>query len=152
MFSSGNALPCNAVSRILAALLAVVASLPGLADTEEVTHDYGRLTLNANLDMADGKQFEDGMVLIVHGLMGHNRMQIIEKSQILLQEQGLSSLAINISLGVNSRHVARTAHSEPLPPYPAGSNRDEALNNLESSIGRFGPGIDPSINACRNTC
>ena len=104
MFSSGNALPCNAVSRILAALLAVVASLPGLADTEEVTHDYGRLTLNANLVMADGKQFEDGMVLIVHGLMGHNRMEIIEKSQILLQEQGLSSLAINISLGVNSRH------------------------------------------------
>ena len=104
MFPPGNFLEFNAFARILTALFALIACLPCSAVAEEVTHEYRGLTLNANLVMADGKQFTDGMVLVVHGLMGHNRMEIIEKSQILLQEQGLSSLAINISLGVNDRH------------------------------------------------
>lgn len=104
MLSSGTLLEHNTVIRILTMLFAVIAYLPCSVDADEVTHDHRGLTLNANLIMAKDKRFQDGMVLIVHGLMGHNRMEIIAKSQALLQEQGLSSLAINISLGVNNRH------------------------------------------------
>ena len=70
----------------------------------EVTSMYEGVTLNANLEMAEGKQFADGIVLILHGVMGHNKMEIIEASQQFLFDNGVSSLAINLSLGIDNRH------------------------------------------------
>lgn len=97
--SQGNA--CTVMLRVL---IAVLGCIPLSGGAEEVTRDYRGLTLNANLVLADGKQFGDGVALIVHGLMGHNRMEIIEQSQFVLKQHGFSSLAINISLGLNNRH------------------------------------------------
>jgi len=74
---------------------------PTLAN--EVTQKYKGLTLNANLEMAEGKDFKDGVVLIVHGLQAHNRMEIIESSQQVMVDNGQSSLAINLGLGINNR-------------------------------------------------
>jgi pimeloyl-ACP methyl ester carboxylesterase len=71
---------------------------------EEVTQQYRGLTLNANLELADGKALEDGVVLILHGGMAHNRMEIIEESQQALLDNDQSSLAINLSLGIDNRH------------------------------------------------
>lgn len=104
MFPSRNRMQCIAIGRFRAACLVLLACLPLPAGADEVTRASDGLTLNANLVMADGKTFQDGMVLVVHGLMGHNRMEIIERTQQVLKEHGLSSLAINISLGIDNRH------------------------------------------------
>ena len=104
MIPTDKAPPHTTVARLVVILSALLAYLPGSAGAEEVAREDRGLTLNASLEMADGKQFQDGMVLVVHGLMGHKRMEIIKESQRVLKEQGLSSLAINISLGVDNRH------------------------------------------------
>lgn len=82
-----------------ALLIAVSTSTPA----EEVTQQFNGLTLNANLEIADNTDITEGVVLIVHGLMGHSRMEIIEASQQALLDNGRSSLAINLSLGVDNR-------------------------------------------------
>lgn len=70
----------------------------------EVSQAFRGLTLNANLEMAEGRDFEDGIVLIVHGYSGHNKMEIIRSAQRALTENGQSSLAINLSMGIDNRH------------------------------------------------
>ena len=71
---------------------------------KEVTQQFRGLTINANLELADGKTLEDGVVLILHGTMAHNRMEIIEASQQALLENDHSSLAMNLSLRIDNRH------------------------------------------------
>ncbi|MCK5665040.1 MAG: alpha/beta hydrolase [Thiotrichaceae bacterium] len=71
---------------------------------EEVTQKFNGLTLNANLEMADSKDYKDGMVLIIHGYLAHNKMEIIRTSQQTLLDNDWSSLAINLSLGIDNRH------------------------------------------------
>ena len=80
----------------------IMYSLPG--QTKEVTQQYKGLTINANLEMAEGKDFEDGMVLILHGLTAHNKMEVIRTAQQVLLDNERSSLAINLSLGIDNRH------------------------------------------------
>lgn len=70
---------------------------------EDVTLPYQGLTLNANLELAQDTDLQKGVVLIVHGVMGHNGMEVIKTAQQSLLENGQSSLAINISLGINNR-------------------------------------------------
>jgi len=77
---------------------------PDYAQAEEIKIQHKGLTLNAELKMAEGKGFKDGMVLIVHGLWAHNRMEIVQTSQQVLSNIGRSSLAINLSLGIDDRH------------------------------------------------
>lgn len=90
-------------SRVRAAgfllLLLAAFALPA----EDITQPHRGLTLNAYLELAEGKTLRDGVVLITHGLQAHNRMEIIEASQHRLRDEGLSSLAINLSLGVDNR-------------------------------------------------
>jgi len=74
------------------------------AEAKEVNLKFKDLTLNANLEMAEGKQFSDGVVLIMHSFLAHNRMEIIAASQSALLENGQNSLAINVSLDVDNRH------------------------------------------------
>jgi len=74
------------------------------AAAEEVTHRFNGLTLNASLEMADGKGFEDGMFLILHGFMAHNKMEIVRSAQQALLDNERSSLAINLSLSLDNRH------------------------------------------------
>jgi pimeloyl-ACP methyl ester carboxylesterase len=88
--------------RWLIAGLWLVACFPVTA--EEVTHRFNGLTLNANIEMADGKSFDGGMVLILHGFMAHWDMEIIRSAQQALLDNDYSSLAINLSLGVDNRH------------------------------------------------
>lgn len=70
----------------------------------EVNIQHDGLIVNANLLMAEGKNYQDGVVLVMHGILGHNQMEIVETSQQALLDIGLSSLAINLSLGINNRH------------------------------------------------
>lgn len=92
-------------ARLLAALLALAATL-GLAMpsvAEDVSTRYRGLTLVGNLELASGKGPEDGVALIVHGLLAHDRMETIAGLQKNLTARGLSTLAITLSLGQDGR-------------------------------------------------
>ena len=95
-------IPNPHVFRIVFGIILTILTLA--AQAKEVTHTFKGLTINANLEMADGKDFQDGMVLIIHGYGGHNKMEIIRAIQQSLLDNEQSSLAINLSLGVDNRH------------------------------------------------
>ena len=65
--------------------------------------DANGLALSANLELADGKTVADGLVLLTHGTLAHNQMEIIVALQTALAERGISSLAPTLSLGVAKR-------------------------------------------------
>jgi pimeloyl-ACP methyl ester carboxylesterase len=111
---------------IAALVVYLNSTLPVQAD--EVTMPYKGLTLNANLELADGKVLEDGVVLILHGTMAHNRMEIIEASQQALLENNQSSLAINLSLRINNRHGFYDCS------WPNRHILDEALDELDAWV------------------
>lgn len=73
------------------------------AKAEEVTHVYQGRTLVAELTLAPGKTIKDGIILMVHGTLGHKDMELIKSLRELLQKRGHSSLAINLSLGQSDR-------------------------------------------------
>ena len=87
---------------MLTVLAFLAATLPLRA--EQVFIEHKGLELNAQLQLVEGKAFSDGIVLILHGLLGHNRMEIIESAQQALVDNGQSSLAINLSLDIDNRH------------------------------------------------
>jgi pimeloyl-ACP methyl ester carboxylesterase len=92
---------------ILIQLLTIALLMIQPADSihaSEVTLEYQGLTLNANLELAPGRDLKDGIVLIVHGYLAHNKMEIIRASQQALLDNGQGSLAINLSLGIDNRH------------------------------------------------
>jgi len=94
---------------LLACLLA-----PGTTYAEEVEIKQGDITLNANLELADGKTVKDGIILMTHGTLAHSKHSIMQQLQELLAENGLNSLAINLSLGIDKRHGmydCSTAHT-----------------------------------------
>ncbi len=89
---------------LLLVLVVLAASLlvrPALA--EEVRIRSGNLTLTGNLELAEGKTLADGVLLMVHGTLAHNRMELIQTLQKLLKEHDVSTLAINLSLGIDAR-------------------------------------------------
>ena len=95
---------------------------------EEVTQQYLGLTINANLELADGKALEDGVVLLLHGTMAHNRMEIVEASQQALLDNDHSSLAINLSLRLDNRHGFYDCS------LPNRHIMDEALDELDAWV------------------
>ncbi len=86
-------------------------SLASGATAREITLNYNNLTLNANLELAEGNTLQDSMVLIVHGLMAHKKMELIESIQQALLNTRLSSLAINLSLSINNRQGFYDCHT-----------------------------------------
>ena len=70
---------------------------------EEILLKHNDLNLNANLQLSEDSGFEK-ILLITHGTLAHNSMEIISTWQALLEEEGVSSLAINLSLGLDNRH------------------------------------------------
>jgi pimeloyl-ACP methyl ester carboxylesterase len=89
-------------THLLAILLLALGNQSGYA--EEVTLAHGDITLNARLELADGKTLGDGVILMTHGTLAHNGMEIIQTLQNLLNQNGLNTLAINLGLGLNDRH------------------------------------------------
>lgn len=85
----------------LAALALAAATVRGAA--EEITLDYLGLEISGNLEMAAGKSFRDGVVILVHDTLGHARMEPMAALQDGLHDVGLNSLAITLSLGMDKR-------------------------------------------------
>lgn len=71
--------------------------------TEVARTEQGR-QLVANLELAAGKHLSDGVVLMTHGTLAHGQMEIMSSLQELLKENGINSLSINLSLGLDNRH------------------------------------------------
>lgn len=84
------------------AILTFVTASAALA--EEVRIKPEALTLNGQLDLASGKSLKDGVVLIVHGTLAHNAMDMLTNLRQVLNDRGLNTLAINLSLGIDDRH------------------------------------------------
>jgi len=82
--------------------LAALLFAAGVA-AESVTLKHRGLNVTANLETT-GEAWQQGPVLLLtHGTLAHNRMEIMATLQQLLLERGVSSLAINLSLGLSDR-------------------------------------------------
>ncbi len=66
----------------------------------EVSIDYQELRLNALYQSGS----REPVILIVHGTLGHNEMDVIQGLRSALTEDGLGSLSINLGLDVDDRH------------------------------------------------
>ncbi len=73
--------------------------------SKEVMLVHDGLTLNANFTQVDNWQ-EKPVLLITHGTLFHNASELITTLQELFSENEISSLAINLSLGLDNRHHA----------------------------------------------
>jgi len=87
-------------------LLPLVSLAAGLVSAEQVSIKPNQLRLNAQLSLVTEAINEGPLVLIVHGTLAHNGMEIIASLQELLADEELNSLAINLSLGIDDRHGA----------------------------------------------
>ncbi len=79
--------------------------LPVQAQAETVTLDHNGMTLNANLEKS-GSWDKGPVILMTHGTLAHSGMEIMATLQGLFAENEISSLAINLSLGINDRAQA----------------------------------------------
>lgn len=70
---------------------------------EEVELKYKGLTLNANLESAGDTWPKGPVLLMTHGTLAHNGMEIMATLQELFAERGISSLAHTLSLGLDNR-------------------------------------------------
>jgi pimeloyl-ACP methyl ester carboxylesterase len=86
------------------ALIAGQAIAP--AEAAEVKIRHQGLTLNAELELAPGKTVANGLALMVHSTLAHARMELMQGLQAAFEEKGISTLAINLGLGVSDRHGA----------------------------------------------
>lgn len=87
---------------LCATFLSILAA--GHAGAEEIKLQHAGLTLNANLSPARDDWQTGTVFLITHGTLAHNGMEIIATLQGLLVEQGFTSLAPTLSLGLDDRH------------------------------------------------
>lgn len=95
----------------------------------EINEVKGDLTLNANLVMADGKGYGDPIVLLTHGTLTHKDRSTYAQLQKNLEGLGVSSLAINLSLGINDRHGEYDC------ALPHTHKHTDALNEIDFWLG-----------------
>ena len=68
-----------------------------------MTVDHGGLALNGNLVLVSEHTLADGVILMLHGTLGHKDMEIMSSLQSIFAENSRNSLAINLSLEVDNR-------------------------------------------------
>ncbi len=91
------------MKKLSALLFASLLSVSGLASAEDVKQTYQGKTLNANLVYADGKNYGDKVVLLLHGTLTHNGRSTYADLQNNLAKEGITSLSMNLSLGLSDR-------------------------------------------------
>ena len=93
--------PCT---RALALLGFALALAPAHLCAEEVRIEHVGIELLGNLQKPGAEPLgAAGVVLIVHGTLGHHGMEVIAGVQKGLEAQGIASLAMTLSLGFNAR-------------------------------------------------
>ena len=84
---------------------AMLVALPAAAEPTQLKS--GQTRLNGNLELPAGKKIADGVALILHGTMSHDKQETIAALQENLKKRGIGSLAITLSLGVDNREGPR---------------------------------------------
>lgn len=92
--------------RVLTPLLLLLFCFTASLQAEPVKISHRGLTLNAELAKASENWTQGPVVLMTHGTLGHNRMEIMKGLQGMLKSRGITSLAINLSLGLDNRDSA----------------------------------------------
>lgn len=88
---------------LLNTALVVSASMSALLQAEEVTLKHNDIELRADYNLAEGKTAKDGVVLMLHGTLAHNRMEIVQTMSDLLNEEGVNTLTVNLGYGLDKR-------------------------------------------------
>jgi pimeloyl-ACP methyl ester carboxylesterase len=87
-------------------VLLLAFGLTSMSYADVVTLPYKGITLNANL-VETGSHWPAGpVILMTHGTLAHRGMEIISGLQDMFAERGISSLAINLGLGLDNRESA----------------------------------------------
>ncbi len=74
------------------------------SQAEVVQVQQGDIILNGELTLAGGKSLTEAeLIMMVHGTLGHAKMDTLHNLQAVLNEYGYNVLAINLSLGVSDR-------------------------------------------------
>lgn len=84
---------------VAVALLSAFVSV----QAEEVSVKQGDTTLRAELTLADGKTAKDGVILLLHGTLAHNKMEIMQALLEQLKAKGYNTLSVNLSYGLDKR-------------------------------------------------
>jgi pimeloyl-ACP methyl ester carboxylesterase len=93
-------------------MLSLSLILPANADTIQITHQG--IALNGVLTLAEEKNLStDGIVMMVHGTLGHAKMDTLTTLQAVLNEYGYNVLSINLSLGVTDRPLQMYTCDQP---------------------------------------
>lgn len=85
------------------ASLVLLLSISATTLAQDVQIRFRGQSLNANLVMADGKSFKDGVILMTHGTLAHGKMEIMAGLQNMFRERGLNTLSITLGLGLDNR-------------------------------------------------
>lgn len=91
------------VSRFITAMGFVYWANCTPLQAEEVTIKPNNLELRANLEIAKDKTLKDGVVLMLHGTLAHNQMEIMQNLANLLKDSGYNTLSVNLSYAVDKR-------------------------------------------------
>lgn len=92
----------NYLSSILATVL-LAGALFSTAGADEVLLEHDGIKLRADLNLADDKTLQDGVVMMLHGTLAHNRMEIMTTVSGLLNDAGYSTLAVNLGYAIDER-------------------------------------------------
>src|SRR3546814_19701804 len=76
--------------------------LPRFAAADPVRLVVDGRGLDGELHLASGRTIRDGVMVLVHGTLAHNRMEIMQMLQETIGERGLSTLAVTLSMGGGS--------------------------------------------------
>lgn len=103
--SSSTSSFATSFSTLFAAFFAT-GFLSSAVNAEEVRIPFNGITLNANVERASANLSDGPVVLMTHGTLAHRGMEIMAGLQGMLKDRGVSSVAINLSLGQNDRPAA----------------------------------------------
>lgn len=90
---------------LFALALLVLPFMPAAQAAEDVQINHEGMLLNAAYEKA-GADAPERVVVMLHGTLAHNRMEIMSTFRKLLAEQGVASLSVNLSLGISDRASA----------------------------------------------
>jgi pimeloyl-ACP methyl ester carboxylesterase len=89
--------------RNLLITLFIVSGLSAPVHADVVKLPYQGITLNANLEKSADTWPAGPVVLMTHGTLAHRGMEIMAGLQSMFADRGISSLAINLGLGLDDR-------------------------------------------------
>ncbi len=93
----------------------LVVLIPLMSKAQAVNSEIAGLGVSAKLQIASEQR--DLIYLVLHGTWAHNEMEIVRALQNGLAERGQSSIAPNLSLGVDNRRGFLPCSSSMAPNY-----------------------------------